>query len=143
MENYIRSLPVEIAQHPDTMVVWKMNGQELTPQHGYPLRLIVPSWYGMASVKWLNEITALTQPFDGFCQTQEYVYIGEESIPDQTSATKMRVRSIITQPESGTLLRNESINLLDVAWSGEGKVEKVELSFDQRGNWVDLLLTLL
>ena len=139
-ENYIRSLPVEVAQHPDTMLVWKMNGQELTPHHGYPLRLIVPGWYGMASVKWLNEITALTQPFDGFFQAQEYVYVGEEGIPDQTPVTKMRIRSIITHPETGMIIGNGSINLSGVAWSGEGTVEKVDLSFDQGENWVETSL---
>ncbi len=122
------------------MLVWKMNGQELTPHHGYPLRLIVPGWYGMASVKWLNKITALTQPFDGFFQAQEYVYVGEEGIPDQTPVSKMRIRSIITHPETGTIIGNESINLSGVAWSGEGTVEKVELSFDQGENWVETSL---
>lgn len=139
-ENYIRSLPVEMAQHPDTMIVWKMNGQEITPQHGYPLRLVVPGWYGMASVKWLNEITALSQPFEGFFQSQEYVYIGEEGIPDQTPVTKMRVRSIITQPVTGTMHRNESINFSGIAWSGVGKVDKVELSFDHGENWLTTTL---
>lgn len=135
-ENYIRSLPVEIAQHPDTMVVWEMNGLDLTPQHGYPLRLIVPGWYGMASVKWLHEITALTQPYKGFFQFEEYVYVGEDSIPDQTPVTSMRVRSLFTDPETGTKLRRDRIQLSGIAWSGEGNVETVELSFDDGKNWL-------
>ena len=135
-ENYIRSLPVEIANHPDTMVVWKMNGQDLPPQHGYPLRLIVPGWYGMASVKWLYEITAMSQPFNGFFQSQEYVYIGEEGIPDHTPVTNMRVRSIFTEPDDGAKISGDNIHITGIAWSGEGNVQKVELSFDGGDNWL-------
>lgn len=134
-EHYIRSLPLEVANHPDTLIVWKMNDQDLTSQHGYPLRLIVPGWYGMASVKWLQEITAITQPFTGFFQSKEYVYIGEHGIPDQTPVANMRVRSLITNPEVGTKISGETIHISGIAWSGEGMVEKVELSFNQGENW--------
>ena len=135
-ENYIRSLPVEIANHPDTMVVWKMNGQDLPPQHGYPLRLIVPGWYGMASVKWLYEITAISQPFNGFFQSQEYVYIGEEGTPDHTPVTNMRVRSIFTEPDDGAKISDDNIHVTGIAWSGEGNVQKVEISFNGGDNWL-------
>ena len=117
-----------------------MNDQDLTSQHGYPLRLIVPGWYGMASVKWLQEITALTQPFTGFFQSKEYVYIGEHGIPDQTPVTNMRVRSLITNPEGGTKNSGKTIHITGIAWSGEGIVEKVELSFDKEENWLEAAL---
>ena len=52
-EQFVRSLPLDVARHPDTLLAWQMNGQPLTPEHGYPVRLVVPGWYGMASVKWL------------------------------------------------------------------------------------------
>ncbi len=139
-EHYIRSLPLEVANHPDTLIVWKMNDQDLTSQHGYPLRLIVPGWYGMASVKWLQEITAITQPFTGFFQSKEYVYIGEHGIPDQTPVANMRVRSLITNPEFGTKISGETIHISGIAWSGEGKVEKVELSFDNGDIWQEAAL---
>jgi DMSO/TMAO reductase YedYZ molybdopterin-dependent catalytic subunit len=57
----------------DVLLVWAMNGAPLLPQHGFPLRLIVPGWYGMASVKWLTRIEALTQPFDGYQQVAGYL----------------------------------------------------------------------
>ena len=76
---YGRSLTREVALSDDILLVWAMNGAPLLPQHGYPLRLIVPGWYGMASVKWLTRIEALAQPYDGFQQVSSYMY---RSVPD-------------------------------------------------------------
>ena len=135
--NYVRSLPVDIGFHQDTMLVWGMNGAELTPAHGYPLRLVIPGWYGMASVKWLHEITAINQPYQGFFQSQEYVYVSDPKVLDNTPVTNMRVRSLITTPENGAALSYGTIDLAGIAWSGEGQVEKVELSFDDGENWID------
>ncbi len=137
---YARSLPLEIAMHPATMLIWKMNEELLSPHHGFPLRLIVPGWYGMTSVKWLREITALTQPYEGFFQSQEYIYIGEEGIPDHTPVTSMRVRSLIFEPESVTSFRKDTIHLTGIAWSGDGPVVKVELSFDGGESWIEAAL---
>jgi DMSO/TMAO reductase YedYZ molybdopterin-dependent catalytic subunit len=138
--NYIRSLPLEIALHPDTILAWEMNGETLSSQHGFPLRLVVPGWYGMASVKWLREITALTRSFNGFFQSQEYVYIGEQGIPDQTPVTYMRVRSLIIEPEDSSGLKKGEIRLSGIAWSGDGAVVKVELSFDGGDSWKETTL---
>ena len=81
--DYRRSLPLDKALHPDTLLAYEMNGEALTPAHGYPLRLIVPGWYGMASVKWLVNIEARDRPFDGFFQNRRYVVINEgvENLP--------------------------------------------------------------
>jgi DMSO/TMAO reductase YedYZ molybdopterin-dependent catalytic subunit len=135
INRYARSLPLEAAMHPDTLLVWEMNGQPLSAQHGFPLRLVVPGWYGMASVKWLHEITLLTEPFSGFFQTQEYVYIGEEGTADNTPVTNMRVRSLILEPEKGASFDQETVQISGIAWTGAGKVTKVELSFDEGKNW--------
>ena len=97
---YARSLPLDVAMHPDTILAWEMNGHPLSKEHGYPLRLVVPGWYGMASVKWLQEISILSKPFLGFFQTQEYIYLGEDGIPDHTPVTNMRIRSLILAPEN-------------------------------------------
>jgi DMSO/TMAO reductase YedYZ molybdopterin-dependent catalytic subunit len=137
IQPYARSLAREVAMHPDTLLVWEMNGKPLDQQHGYPLRLVVPGWYGMASVKWLQEITVLTEPFNGFFQTQEYIYIGEEGIPDNTPVSNMRVRSLILQPESDTAHQKDEIQVTGIAWTGEGEVTKVELSFDGGNQWID------
>lgn len=139
---YARSLPLDVALHPDTMLAWKMNGQLLSQQHGYPLRLVVPGWYGMASVKWLNEISVLTEPFKGFFQTQEYVYLGQEGIQDHTPVTNMLVRSLILAPENNITLRQAPVQISGIAWSGSGMVTRVELSFDEGQNWAEAILKL-
>jgi DMSO/TMAO reductase YedYZ molybdopterin-dependent catalytic subunit len=137
---YARSLPLEVAMHPDTMLAWEMNGQALSAQHGYPLRLVVPGWYGMASVKWLQKITILTEPFSGFFQTQEYVYIGEEGTADHTPVTHMRVRSLILEPQEGAIINGETFLISGIAWSGSGRVTQVELSFDEGQNWASAII---
>src|SRR5262249_29555528 len=72
--HFARSLPLEKALHPDTLLVYRMNGELLTPRHGFPLRLFVPGWYGVASVKWLDRIEVVDRPFRGYFQTVKYTY---------------------------------------------------------------------
>ena len=79
------------------LLVWAMNGAPLLPQHGFPLRLVVPGWYGMASVKWLDRIDAIDRPFDGIQQVGTYIYrqhAGEPGVP----VTTMRVKSLMVPP---------------------------------------------
>src|SRR5437868_5396796 len=70
--HFARSLPMEKARKPEVLLAYKMNGADLSPAHGYPLRLVVPGWYGMASVKWLRRIVITNRPFRGFFQTMLY-----------------------------------------------------------------------
>ena len=72
--NFARSLPLDKALHPDTLLAYRMNGEVLAPSHGFPLRLFVPGWYGVASVKWLRRIEAVDRPFRGYFQTVKYTY---------------------------------------------------------------------
>ena len=72
--SYARSIPSARAMEPDVLIAYQMNGRDLTPDHGYPLRAIVPGYYGMSSVKWLTDIVAATQPFQGYWQTSDYGY---------------------------------------------------------------------
>src|SRR5206468_5615526 len=69
---FARSLPLDKALDPDTLLAYRMNGELLEPSHGFPLRLFVPGWYGVASVKWLRRITLLSRPFQGYYQTRKY-----------------------------------------------------------------------
>jgi DMSO/TMAO reductase YedYZ molybdopterin-dependent catalytic subunit len=141
VEPYARSLPLEVALHPDTLLVWKMNNEPLSSDHGYPLRLIVPNWYGMASVKWLREITVLTEPFEGFFQTKEYIYLGETGIANNTPVSNMRVRSLILEPKDESISIKDTILVSGIAWSGDGSLTKVELSFDEGKNWIESDIT--
>ncbi len=132
---FARSLPVAAACHPDTLLAWAMNGEPLTREHGFPLRLVVPRWYGVASVKWLTRISAQTEPFEGHFQTERYVYMSERRIPDGMPVTLMRVRSIIARPTDGAHLRFEPVEVAGAAWSGMGSISRVDLSVDGGHSW--------
>ncbi len=132
---YERSLPLSVALHPDTLLVWAMNGEPLTPLHGYPLRLLVPGWYGMAAVKWLQQIRLITRPFDGYFQTYQYVYWDDDYAPDGEPLSKMQVRALIHTPANQAEVHG-SVNVEGVAWTGTGQVVRVEISTDAE-EWKD------
>ncbi len=136
-EAYRRSLPGAVARHPDTLLAWQMGGALLTRNHGAPLRLVVPGWYGMASVKWLTRIVVLADSFDGYYQRERYVYVGERGISDGTPVTLIRVRSVIAQPMDGEVLSAGPIEIAGTAWSGAGRVVRVEVSIDGGATWID------
>ena len=137
---YERSLPIEDALRPEVMLAWAANGQPLPPEHGYPLRLIVPSWYGMASVKWLRAITVLGEPFQGVQQAQVYRY---QTGPDDPGlpVREKRVMSLLSPPGIPDLLSRwrfippGPVTLQGVAWSGGGQVTGVEFTTDGGSTW--------
>ncbi|HYP40901.1 MAG TPA: sulfite oxidase [Chloroflexia bacterium] len=131
---FARSLPIEKALHPDTILVYEMNGVPLPPGHGGPVRLFVPGWYGMASVKWLVRIEAVEQPFTGFFQAQRYILDLPGSITNEP-LREMRVKSIITSPAPGALLARGLQTISGVAWSGGGPIKTVEVSVEGGGAW--------
>lgn len=134
-ESYARSLPLSIAMKPDVLLAWEMNGRPLTQDHGYPLRLVVPGWYGMASVKWMQRIEVVEKPFSGFFQDTHYLYRDEQGTRDGTPVRNIRVRSLIVSPEDGAEIRAGAVELMGVAWSGGVEVSRVELSFDEGIQW--------
>jgi len=112
-----------------------MNGEPLPLEHGYPLRLIVPGWYAVASVKWLTEIEATGAPFTGFFQTQRYVYeTGRNGTVTREPVRLQQVRSVITQPSTGQQLTPGALVVRGVAWSGAAPIDKVEVSIGS-GPW--------
>lgn len=131
---FARSLPPEAALHPDTLLAWEMNGEPLTADHGHPLRLIVPRWYGVASVKWLVEVRALTEPFRGFYQADHYVYRDQAGSPD-APVTTMRLRALIARPAEGETLPPGPVEIAGLAWSGEAPIAGVEISADGGRSW--------
>ena len=139
---YERSLPIAKANHPDTLLVYEMNGELLPPDHGFPVRLLVPGWYGMTGVKWLVGIHVLDHEFKGFYQTERYMTTnGPEAETFYTYHTKMKVKSIITSPVPGEIVPSSGYQLSGTAWSGEDEVVKVEISTDAGVTWspVDVL----
>jgi DMSO/TMAO reductase YedYZ molybdopterin-dependent catalytic subunit len=136
--SYARALPLEKARDPDTLLAWAMNGRALPVEHGGPVRLVVPDWYGMASVKWLSRLSALERPFEGWFQTNQYVYL----LPDGTRApvTTMRVKSHIVTPARGTRVPAGNTRVSGWAWSGGGPIARVEVALDGQGPWIEARL---
>ena len=142
---YERSLPLEEAMREDVLLVDEMNGAPLLPQHGFPLRLIVPGWYGMTHVKWLQAITALSEPFEGYQQRQAYRIRRD---PDEVGepVTRILPRSLLLPPgipeflDRSRLLEPGPCTLTGRAWSGLGTIERVEVSTDDGNTWADAAL---
>jgi DMSO/TMAO reductase YedYZ molybdopterin-dependent catalytic subunit len=117
-----------------------MNDQPLPPQHGGPLRLLVPGWYGMTNVKWLSRITALSAPSDGY---QNAVAYRLRSAPgeDGEPVSRIRVRSLMVPPGIPTFPERDRVvaagptTLEGRAWSGSAPIERVEVSVDGCRHW--------
>ena len=134
--DYGRSLPLDKALHPDTLLAYEMNGEALTPAHGYPVRLIVPGWYGMASVKWLVNIEVWDRPYDGFFQKRRYVVINEGiDFPDREPVSILKVKSLMTRPRHGEVIQEGPFTIRGLAWSGNGEITKVEVSTEGGRIW--------
>jgi DMSO/TMAO reductase YedYZ molybdopterin-dependent catalytic subunit len=131
-----RSLPLAKALHPDTLLAFRMNGEILDPIHGYPLRLFVPGWYGVASVKWLRRIEVLKQPFRGYFQSVKYtVQRRTERGVESEVVGPMMPKSEIIRPRAGAVLSLGGNRLFGAAWAGEDSVGSVEVSTDGGATW--------
>jgi DMSO/TMAO reductase YedYZ molybdopterin-dependent catalytic subunit len=139
-EPYLRSLPLDLARHQDTLLAYEMNGETLSLEHGYPVRLLVPGWYGMAHVKWLTKITALTKPFSGYFQREKYVLKYEDGT--EKPVQEIQVKSAITSPsENESLKCCTDYHMSGNAWSGRTGIAKVEVSVDCGNSWIEAELT--
>ena len=143
--DYERSLPVEDALRDEVLLAYAVNGQPLPPQHGFPLRLVVPGWYGMTHVKWLRSITVVDEPFRGW--QQEVAYHLRESEDDAgRPVTRILPRSLMVPPGIPDFLSRSRFLaagpcvLEGRAWSGHAAVERVEVSSDGGGSWGEAAL---
>ena len=132
---FARALPLAVAGDPanDILLAYASNGEPLTPDHGAPVRLVVPGWYGMASVKWLAAIEVGASPFEGQFQTSSYVYEWPDGRREPVTAA--RVRALITDPAPSAVLAPGRHVVRGWAWSGAGPVTAVEVSIDGAGEW--------
>lgn len=139
-QDYQRSLPLEEALREEALLAYAMNGAPLPPQHGFPLRLVIPGWYGMAHVKWLRAITVLEEPFQGYQQARGYRFraTAEE---EGTPVTRMMPRALMAPPGIPDFMTRERIlaagacTLSGRAWSGWGPIVRVEVSTDGGESW--------
>ncbi|MCA9858968.1 MAG: sulfite oxidase [Thermomicrobiales bacterium] len=133
LETMQRGLPLSVAMQPTTLIALRMNGAPLPVAHGFPARLIVPGWAGIASTKWLSGLTVSDRPFVGPFQGDLYVVYDTDGTPIQP-VREMPVKSIISHPSEGAKLPEGAV-VTGFAWSGYGGIEKVETSLDHGESW--------
>jgi len=143
-QDYERSLTIADATRDEVLLAYGMNGHPLPPQHGFPLRLLVPGWYGMTSVKWLTAIEAVAEPFRGF-QMESY-RVRQRPEDEGVPVTRIYPRSLLVPPGFPDFMTRR--RFVDVgrhvlrgrAWSGWGAIERVEVSADGGRTWADAAL---
>jgi DMSO/TMAO reductase YedYZ molybdopterin-dependent catalytic subunit len=130
--SFARSIPLEMARNGGILLAYKMNGQPLPEAHGFPVRAIVPDWYGMASVKWLTRIVALKRPYQGYFQTVDYAYWqNRDGFPNRVPVTALQVKSQLARPAIAEVIApGTKYRVFGAAWSGGSPISKVELSTD-------------
>jgi DMSO/TMAO reductase YedYZ molybdopterin-dependent catalytic subunit len=135
---YSRSLPIDKAMNGDVLLAYEMNGEPLSPAHGYPLRVIVPGWYGMASVKWLSRISVLDHTFNGYWQTIDYTYWDRNGgEPVMKPISDMLVKSEIARPSINQRIVPDSVYpIFGAAWTGsDALIDKVDISTNGGKDW--------
>ena len=134
--SFARSLPLDKALHLDTLLATTMNGEPLEPAHGFPVRLIVPGWYGVASVKWLTRIQVSDKPFHGYYQSTKYTTQRLTARgPVEEVVGEMQPKSEILRPRDGETLGVGLNRILGAAWAGPERIAAVEVSTDGGRTW--------
>ena len=140
VQAFQRALTLEDATREEVLLAYEMNGSPLPPQHGFPLRLVVPGWYGMTNVKWLSRIELLAEPFDGYQQSWSYRVRQSEDEAGE-ALQRMQPRSLLVPPGIPEFMtRERTVEAGEVlvegrAWSGLAPIASVELSDDGGSTW--------
>jgi len=141
-QDYQRSLTLAETAEEDVILAYEMNGSPLAPQHGFPVRLVAPGWYGMAHVKWLTRIEVVGEPFTGFQQAVAYRF-RQESGEEGDPVTRMAPRALVIPPgfpdfmSRSRIVRPGPVALEGRAWSGRSPVQRVEVTVDGGQSWLD------
>ncbi|MBI3050073.1 MAG: sulfite oxidase [Acidobacteria bacterium] len=145
--DFIRSLPIEKAMDPDTLLAYEMNGQPLPLPHGFPLRAIVPGWEGAYSIKWLTHIQASTRDHDGPFVQAGYRYPRRPVSPgtlvpasETVPLRAMPVKSLITAPVDNAAVAPDAIRVAGFAWAGDTEISRVDVSIDAGRTWMEAQL---
>jgi DMSO/TMAO reductase YedYZ molybdopterin-dependent catalytic subunit len=138
---FARSIPLAKARS-DVLLAYKMNGIDLPPEHGFPLRAIIPGWYAMASIKWLRRIIVTDRPFSGYYQTLDYAFWKRRGdIAELAPLTEMQIKAEIAKPVRGEIVPADSkVRVHGAAWTCNGEISKVELSTDGGSTWKEAKL---
>jgi sulfite oxidase len=139
---FLRSIPLDKALHPQTLLATTMNGEPVPTLHGGPVRLVVPGWAGNHWLKWVRSITIAAEEAPGFYMQTGYRLPKTPAPPDAVlkpsdlvPVTTLNVKSLITWPASGSKLSAGRHEVRGVAWTGEGVVTRVEVSTRTDGQW--------
>jgi DMSO/TMAO reductase YedYZ molybdopterin-dependent catalytic subunit len=132
---FARSIP--LAKAKDVLLAYKMNDADLPPENGFPLRAIVPAWYAMASIKWLQRIIVTDRTFTGYYQTMDYAYWARRGdTAELVPLTEMQVKAEIACPVAGDIVpANSNVRVYGAAWTSDGEITKVELATDGGSTW--------
>jgi len=132
---FARSIPIEKATA-DVLLAHSMNGAPLPRLHGAPLRAIVPGWFGMASAKWVTRIRVEAEPSDNYFMVRGYRYVPPGGDPATSPPVEtLRIKSLITSPLAGALVRAGRLDVRGFAWSGHEGVDRVQVSADGGTSW--------
>ncbi|MGN6799359.1 MAG: sulfite oxidase, partial [Gaiellaceae bacterium] len=140
-QEFQRSLPLDLAREEDVILAYDLNGAPLPPQHGSPLRLLVPGWYGMTNVKWLTRITLVDEPFRGYQQARGYHFRADDEDPG-IPLQRIRPRALMVPPgipefmTRGRTVDAGRVTIEGRAWSGHAPIEAVDFSVDDGRSWL-------
>jgi DMSO/TMAO reductase YedYZ molybdopterin-dependent catalytic subunit len=139
---FSRSIPLAKARRPEVLIAYEMNGQRLPQNHGFPVRAVVPGFYGMSSVKWLTSVQIVTAPYQGYWQTTDYAYWDRSTgTPTRRPLMEMRVKSLIARPALHEIVRSgAAYRVFGAAWTGDADVDNVEVSVDSGKSWAQATL---
>jgi DMSO/TMAO reductase YedYZ molybdopterin-dependent catalytic subunit len=138
---FARSIPLMKARA-DVLLAYKMNEVDLPAQHGFPLRAIVPGWYAMASIKWLERIIVTNKPFNGYYQTLDYAYWKRRGeIAELVPLSEIAIKAEIARPGQGEIVSaNSKVRIHGAAWTSDDEITKVEVSTDGGSAWSEAKL---
>ena len=138
---FARSIPLAKARN-DVLLAYKMNDVDLPAEHGFPLRAIVPGWYAVASIKWLQRIIVTDRPFNGYYQTLDYAFWKRRGdIADLVPLSEVQIKAEIAQPSEGEIVRaNSNVRVRGAAWTSDAEINKVELSVNAGSTWSEAKL---
>lgn len=132
--DFQRGLPLDVAMQPEVLLAYEMNGAAIPAPNGGPVRLVVPRWAGIASVKWPVRLEVVNTPFGGYYNAQRYIFVDAEGRAQRT-VRELPVKAVIAAPDEGSTLPASPRTLFGFAWSGHGTIERVEVSTDGGETW--------
>jgi DMSO/TMAO reductase YedYZ molybdopterin-dependent catalytic subunit len=135
--HFARSLPLAKARQQSVLLAYRMGNADVPANHGFPVRAIVPGWYGMASVKWLTRIVVTDRAFNGYFQSLDYsIFERRQGVVTVTPLSEMQVKSVIVSPTPmQRIAPNTETRVHGAAWTGESSISRVEVSADGGRTW--------